>query len=316
MIFRRECCVAATILSAISGSIVADDAVTFQYKAAKGDRSVYRAVAELKQKVEFQNVRLESSKTQDEVVTQAVESVGDEGKLNLTTKNERLKVTAAYGPNEKYEFDSKETAHDKGSVIGGALTPVNERLAGSQFSFTVGPRGSIVEVKGFKEIVAEAMKDNSLAVQFSVASTDEETRFNLQDRFVVFQDKGVKPGEKWDVPYDLEIPNYGKATGKVTYTYDGPDKVGDRKTVKFSVTSDISFDMKMDLSGIKITGTYSTRNSSGTIQFDPQAGKVVSVRREVTMGGQLSVNDDGMIIPVQNEETQTVKIDLLDKVPE
>lgn len=313
---RWLCWVSLAIIAGSANWTLGEEAILLRYKAAPGDSAICRQVTELKQKVEYQGIKLESSKTSDEVVTQTVDAVADDGKVSLTLKNERLKVAATYGPEEKYSFDSKSTTHDKGSIIGGALTPLNERVAGAQFQFSRSPRGTVVEVKGYKELIAESFKDNALALQLSMAATNEEVRLNLQDQFVVLAEQAVKPGDKWEVPYELEIPNYGKTSGKVTYTFEGPGKFENLPTAKFSIQSDVSLEMKMDFGGVKVTGGYSTRNSSGTIHFDPAKGRVVSAVRELTVGGQLSVDDDGMIFPVQLEQTQGVKFELLDKLPE
>ena len=132
---------------------------------------------------------------------------------------------------------------------------------------------------------------------------------------VASSDKPVKAGDKWEVPVDMELPKIGKLKGKTTFTCEGPDKVGDRKTVRLGVTTDHAFDLNAEQGGAKVTGTMTTTNSTGTVQFDPEAGRVVSIKRTFAMSGQLSVDVNGMAIPVDSQQEQTVALELLDKLP-
>jgi hypothetical protein len=269
----------------------------------------------LKQTQTIMDLKIENSMSTDDVSRHTVEEVGTDGKITLASKNERLKVSANFGAAGKFDFDSKSTERDTGSILGSGLTPLYERLSGAQLQLVVSALGEVAEVQGYKNLVADVIKDNPIAEQFG-AGSDEAAKIAYQELFVIFSDKPVKPGDKWEVPYNVDFPKLGKAKGKMLYTYEGPDKVGDRKTARFSVTNDLSFDLDLDMAGTKVTGTISTNNSSGTVQFDIEAGRVVSSKKEYTMSGQLSVNANGMIIPVQNQQTQTVTLELLDKLPE
>lgn len=301
--------------AAIPATARADDAVTLKYKLAKGDSAIYRSTTELKQTQMIMNLKIENTMKTDDVSRRTVDDVAADGKVQLTSKNERLKVAGNFGAAGKFEFDSKSAERDKGSLLGGALTPLYERLSGAQIQLVISPLGNVAEVKGYKELVADVIKDNPIAEQFG-AGSEEAAKIAFQEQFVVFSDKPVKPGDKWEVPYDLEFPKLGKAKGKVQYVYEGPDKVGERKTARIGVTNDLSFELNVDMAGTKVTGTISTSSSSGTIQFDLEAGRIVSAKKEYTMSGNLSVDAGGMIIPVQNEQTQTIGLELLEKLPE
>jgi hypothetical protein len=164
-------------------------------------------------------------------------------------------------------------------------------------------------------LVADLVKDNPLAAQFG-AGDNKTAAATEQDSFAIFSEKAVKPGDSWEVPFDLEMVKVGKMRGKTTYTYEAPDQVENRKTVRIGVTSEVSFELLIDNPDAKVTGTLSSNNYTATIQFDPTAGRVLSIKRSFTMSGQLTVEAGGMTIPVDNQQEHTATTELLDKLPE
>src|SRR5260221_320389 len=104
--------------------------------------------------------------------------------------------------------------------------------------------------------------------------------------------------------------------GKIAYTYEGDDQVGPRKTVRIGVKADLALDFELELSGVKITGTMKTTSSGGTIQFDPAAGRIVSIKDTASMSGPLTVDAGGMTFPIATSNDTTTTVQLLDKLPE
>ena len=301
-----------------SGSLspaLADEPVLLKYKLAKGDRLLYRNAQEMKQAQTVMGMNVDNSTKQETIVSQVVDAIDEQGNATFKTKAERrtLNIKSAAGD---YEFDSKSTERDNTSAVGGQVTPLLERLTGSEYEVKVSPRGDVVEVKGYAELIGDLAKDSPFS-QFAGAAGDNTTaRLSEQDAFVFLSDKPVKVGDTWERPIEMEIPKVGKIKGKTVYVYEADDKVGDRKTVRIGMTIEISMEMNLDAGGVKVTGTLSTTSSSGTAQFDPAAGRIVSIRREVSIAGQLSVEVGGMVLPVDTTQDQINTFTLLDKLPE
>jgi hypothetical protein len=114
----------------------------------------------------------------------------------------------------------------------------------------------------------------------------------------------------------MKLPKLGTAEGSQSYTFVGRDKVGDTETVKLSVSKEMTFDVNLDGGGAKVTGTLSISDSSGTVQFDPRAGRIVTMESEITMSGDLTVDANGTTQTVGSEMTQKTQVKLLDKLPE
>jgi hypothetical protein len=293
----------------------ADEAVLLKYKLARGDKLLYKTSDSMKQTQTVMGMKLENSAVQESIVSRVVDDVDAEGKVTLKVKAERRKMSAEFTGAGKFEFDSKSDDRDTGSLLGGTLTPILERLTGSEYQIIVNPRGQVTEVKGFAELIADLIKDNPTFAQLAGAGDNTAAKLTEQEWFPVLSEKPVKAGDKWEVPVEMELPKIGKLKGKTTYTCEGPDKVGDRKTMRIGATADHTFELSAEQGGAKVSGTLTTTNSTGTVQFDPEAGRVVSIKRTFAMSGQLSVDVNGMTIPVDSQQEQTVGLELLDKLP-
>jgi hypothetical protein len=297
----------------------ADEPVLLKYKVAKGETLHYKNTQTMKQAqsltVNGMTIKQDNDMKQEAILTRVADEVGSDGKVTFRLKAERRKMTAEFGALGKFEFDSKSTERDTGSQIGAALVPLLERLTGSEYQVIVNPQGKVAEVKGFAELIADIIKDNPLAGQFG-GRDNAAAVMNEQDAFVILSDKPVSAGDQWEVPVDMELAKLGKMKGKTTFTYEGPDTFGNRKTVRIAITSEMTLEFNLDQGGMKITGTLTSSNSSGTVQFDPAAGRVLSLKRSVSMGGMLSVDAGGMTIPVDNQQDQTNTFELLEKLPE
>src|SRR5262249_44713709 len=157
---------------------------------------------------------------------------------HFTEKAEWLKVKADFGPGGSYAFDSKSNERDKSSQIGAALTPVFERMSGAAIHVVMTPEGEVKEVKGFTDLFRDLVENNALAAQFVGGGTDAAAKQNIQEQVPQFSEKPLKPGDSWEVPAELDLPKIGKVKGKRTYRYIGPDKVGERATVKIEVSGE------------------------------------------------------------------------------
>jgi hypothetical protein len=294
----------------------ADDAATLKYKLAKGDRVIYRTKSMMKQNQTIAGMAFENEMDTETIHSYTVDSIDEKGNYVLSVKGERLKMKAKFGALGDYSFDSQSSERDKSSTLGAAITPLFERLSGSVYHVVLSPEGDVVDVRGYADLIRDIVEGNSLAAQFIGGGTDESVRDQLKEVFPKLSKNPVKPGDGWDVPYEVALAKLGKVKGKNSYRYAGADKVGDRNTAKIDVVAEASITLDLDMDGAKVTGTLSTTAASGTIQFDPVAGRVLSGQSDVTHGGTLNVAAGGMDIPVQNEQNMKTKVEYLEKLPD
>jgi hypothetical protein len=315
---RRKAGLIVVVLTVVSGwaaAARADEPVLLKYKLARGDTLYYRSTFEMKQTQTLMSMKLQNEVKQNVITSRVIDSIDANGIATIRIKAERRKLTSDNGPLGKYEFDSQSTERDTGSTLGTSLTPILERLTGSEFQLLVSPRGEVKEVKGYAELIADLIKDNPFAAQFGGGDNKAAVQTE-QESYVVLSEKPVSAGDKWEVPFETELPKIGKMKGKTVFTYEGPDKAGNLKTARIGLSTEVSFDLDIDQGGAKVTGSISTTNSSGTVQFDPAAGRVVSLKRATSMSGQLMVEAGGKMIPVDNEQDHSTTLELLEKLPE
>jgi hypothetical protein len=308
--------VAAAVLCS-SWQARADEPVRLRFKMEPNHSQIYQSTTEVNQTqnlagMEFKNV-VESS----DVTVYTLQEVSGDGNLHLQAENRQMKTRMDLGQVGEYIYDSKSSDRDRSSLMGAALTPIYDALNGAVIQVTVTPRGEVTEVKGLKELIGEdLLKDNPFAAQAATVATDEGAKISYSDRFIELPEEPVEPGDTWEQPYEIKMPGLGIAKGKTVYKFDGRDKVGDRETVRIVLRDEMSLNLDLDQMGAKVTGQLSVTSSSGTAQFDPAAGVLVSKTTTQTFSGNLNVAAGGQNIPVQQEQKHTTKIELLDKAPE
>lgn len=293
----------------------ADDSPTLKYKLAKGDRILYRTKSEMKQTQTIAGQVIESETNAEAINSYTVDAIDEKGNYQLTIRGERLKMKGKFGGTD-YAFDSQSSERDKSSVIGAEVTPLFERLSGSAYQATLGPDGDHLEVKGFGDLVRDLVQGHPIATQFASGGTDEAAREGLREYFPKLAKNALKPGDSWEVPVDLTIPNLGKTRGKSVYRYVGPDKVGERATAKIEVSTDATVELRIEMDGATVTGTINSTGASGTIQFDVAAGRVLTTQSAAPMTGSLNINANGMDIPLGLEQTIKSSTEYLEKLPE
>lgn len=291
----------------------AAEPVLLKYKLGKGDRLIYKTIQDSKQSQTVLNMKNETKSTQETIMLRTVADVDSQGTATLKTKADRRKVKVG----DDFQFDSKSSDRDTTSAIGAAVTPLLERLTGSEYEVLVSPRGNVVDVKGFVELVGDLAKDNPLAQQVLGGGGGKAgAQIAEQEAFVVLSEKPVSPGDQWEVPFEIDLAGVGKIKGKVVYVYEGDDKIGSRKTVRIGVTTDVSIELKVEAGGAKVSGTLTASSATGTVQFDAAAGRVLSSKRSVSMSGQLMVEAGGMTFPVDSQTDETNTLELLEKLPD
>lgn len=308
--------VAVALSLAAAGATQADEPVLLRYRMSKDDKLLYRTTTELKQTQTINGNDMVTEMTNKNITQHVLEKVDEKGNFVVKTENKRLYAKFANDQAGDYVYDSTNDERDTSSAIGGSLTPLYDRLNGAMLSFTHSPRGKVLAVKGYKELLADLLKENPLAAQFAGGGSDEAAKVQQSDALIALPEKPVKPGDKWEQPFEYNLEKLGKFVGKKTYSYEGPGKVGDRETIKIAVTTELTAEIDLDSGGAKVTGTISISQSSGTAHFDPQKGQLVSLKVAVTMSGTLNVAAGGNNFTIPMEQKQTTLLELLDKLPE
>jgi hypothetical protein len=307
--------VIVVLLGLVASSARSDDGVVLKYKMAKGDKLIFRAKSDMKQNQTILGMQHENEMQSETIQSFTVEGIDDKGNYLISIKGERIKAKAKFAQLGEFSFDSQSSERDKSSTLGASLTPLFERLSGSTYQAVVTPDGEVIEVKGYADLIRDLVEDNPLTAQFSGGGTDDAAKDNLRGVFPKLPKSAAKVGDTWEASHQVAMGKVGVTNGKSVFRYVGPDKVADKTTAKLDVTDEAAFTLDIDMDGVKVTGTLNTTNANGTIQFNPEAGRVQSSQSTVTISGMLNVNANGMDIPVQSEHTVSNSLEYLEKIP-
>lgn len=311
-----------TSLSALFVSLVAaigraDEPQQFRYQFKKGQELVFQQETETKQSQSLGGMDFSTTIKNSQIEAGKLQSVDDKGNFKFQTEIKRLNVEMNVARVGKYKFNSTDAEHEKGSVLGQALTPMYESLSGASITTVISPRGKIVGVEGLAELLQQSVKDNPLAAQFAGGGvTNDGAKVVRSEYYVEFPDKRLAVGDKWEIPMELELPKVGKVMGKSTYTFVGMEKLGNRVVAKITSTSDLSIDLNIEMDGAKVTGQLSSGANSGTAYFDPTLGQLVSRVGSIELSGSLKIEVGGNTIDLEQSQTVKTSTKLLDKLPQ
>ena len=307
---------ACLLLLAASGAS-AQDAKTFRYKMDPSDQLIYRLTTETKVAQSIAGMSFDSEVKNVDVSVRTLQKVDDDGNLVIQSENKILKASLKSAAVGEYKYDSQSPTNEKGSALGAAMTPLYDTLKGAYVTLTVSPRGEVVKLDGLSDLLSGVLKENPLTQQFGgMMGTDEAGAMTYGDSFVQFPEHAIKPGDTWEVPFELTVPKMGTFKGKTTCKYEGPDKVGDRATIRFTEKTEMTFDLNIESDAAGVTGTISSTEGSATAQFDPELGQVVSKISTMKLGGSLMVKAGGQELMLQQDQDVSTTFELLDKLPE
>ena len=293
---------------AVLGSGLTANAQTYdlKYKFSPDQELQYQSQTEVAQEQNVAGMAIETKIKTSETTARRFIEVTDDGLIQFEIENKKVSVEMSIAQLGEYKFSSDSNSNDTGSALGGALTPVYETMSGAILKLKMSPRGKIDSVDGLEELLKPVLKDNPLGQQFTAGASKAGAKMTYSEFFVEFPDKPLAAGDTWEVPYDIALPKLGEAKGKRKYTLVGPAEVDGRKALKIQVENELSIDINLDTNGITVSGTLAADDSTGEIHFDPALGQIVSLKNEVKISGNLTLNANGMEIPLTQSQTQTV----------
>lgn len=291
-------------------------AVLLRYKFSSRDRLLYRDTTTVKQRQTVANKTFENSIETTEITESRLSRLDKARNFILEREYKKLQVHIQIAQLGEYKFDSTSEENERGSVLGTELTPLYESLKGAVLKVTMTPQGQVIGVRGYRELLGPVLRDKQLAGQFVNGGSNESQQLALSSKFPVFSKKKVQPGDGWEVPFELVLPQFGTVQGKRVYRWDGMETVKGRKLVRITFSTDMTFKLNLVMGGTKVSGTVTLSDSAGTALFDPVRGRLISQTEKYTATGDLTVAANGMNVEIKTSSVQTSRIELLDKLPQ
>lgn len=301
------------LVVSVAASALAQDAptsVTLKYQMTTDAPLTYKTASKIKHEKTVNGQKLESEMNVNETAVRTLLATEDNGALRFSNVIKRLTVRADTGPAGKYSFDSDAPNREQSSTLAKSLTPVFAAMASTEFTYTITPQGKVQAVTGHKELLKQIAKSDKAAAGLQ---NDDQTALHGAAEFLVpFADRAVGPGSKWEVPFELELPNIGKIQGKRIFLLESMTKYGERDAAKILETYEMSLDTGVTSGRAEVSGTLTADGSQGTILFDPAAGVLLSNEREIVISGRLTRKIGDQTINVDLKQTQTVSTKLVE----
>ena len=119
-----------------------------------------------------------------------------------------------------------------------------------------------------------------------------------------------------EVEIKLTASEKAPLDGDIKMTVIGESEVNGRKTAKLTESGDVSIDLETTSGGAKVTGSLSSTDSIGTIHVDPQKGWIISKTGKVAFSGNLTVEAGDQTINIEQSQTHSYTVKLLEKLPD
>ncbi|MBI1313729.1 hypothetical protein GC176_20750 [bacterium] len=291
----------------------AQDSVTFRYRFEPGEKLTYDISNSVKQ---TQNVNGQAVKSEFAVHTRVereVSQIDGDGNIVLTSRNQKLTAMMQVGPLGKYEYSSEKTDNDESSTLGAAATPLYDAIRNAVVKVTLTPQGEVLAVSGLQEALADVLKSNALTAQLAGgANSKDGARASYGEHFLQFPEKAVEPGDTWELPLELTIPQVGKVTGTTKCRYEGTEVVDGRTLQRITSTSEVTVDVDIRQDGVTASGKIEMTKSAGVNRFDLATGRLISRENETTTSGDLIVIAGGQTLPIRQTQTQKHTIRLIE----
>ena len=245
--------IAIVVLSTIAAT--AQEAVTFRYRFEPGEKLTYDISTSVKQTQNLNGQALKSEFLVAQRVEREVAQIDADGRAVLNCRSQKFTVSMQIGPLGKYKFDAAKKDNDSSGRLGAAATPLYKAMSSADITLTLSPRGQVLAVKGLQEALADVLKNNPLTAQLAGgSSSNESAKASYAEHFLQFPEEARSPGDTWEFPLQLTIPDVGTVSGKTTCRYEGPQDVKGRTLHRVTATSDVTVDVDIDRDGVTATG--------------------------------------------------------------
>ena len=246
---------------------------TLQFKFKEGDTLNYEIQQKAKQTTKVMDMDIESTMDQSMEMSWKILKVNEDGSARVQIKfgRARMSITA---PMVKIDVDSKDE-NEPDDPAGKVMSQVIRALAAIEMTFTMQPNGEMQDVKIPDAVKARLKKLPNPEGMGDLLSEDGLKKM-VQGGMIL--PKGpVTKGKTWEQKVDMKMP-FGKMSGAVQFTYEGPETKGGVTLEKIALKPNV----KIEADG-KNKMQIKEQDGKGYAYFDAAAGRIVAVDQNNTM---------------------------------
>ena len=285
---RQRCVVVLVVLAGAAASVRGQARPEWKFK--KGDSFTVETRQSQKQNVEIMGAPVAMDV---ETTTKATFKV-----LDLTKD----------GPLLEQRIDSV-VVDSKGGFGGGGMDKMAEQLKGATFRFTLGPDGKVVKLDGYEEFIKKVGGGGDLTDKMVRATLTEDAVKQMAGEAFGFlpTEEEFKKG-KWQRKVTVPLGPLGSFAAEHNYTLGKTSK----DEVEIDVASTMTYSPPKEGAAaglLKITaGSLKAEGAKGKIRFDPNAGRLLGQKSELTMEGSLTIDVGGMGVNMKLKSEQKTEV--------
>jgi hypothetical protein len=305
-VLQRRWLVAVVLAASVSPAFgqEAEKPVELKWKF---DKPFYQTMTtETKQTMKVMGMDISQNQEQTFIFSWTPKEVDANKNQVLIQKIEGVKMKIEIGGNT-INYDSTP---GKDVAAGNPLAEFFRALVGSEFKLTVSPDMKILKIEGREEFVKKLINANPQMDALLKQILSEEALKEMADpAFAAVPNKPVKKGESWAKNSKLNMGPIGSYDTEYKYTYEGKDG----KLDKIKVETNLKYiPPSAQAAGVLpfqiVAADIKSKNSSGTILFNSEAGRLESTDMNLQLEGKLTIAIGGSNTEVDLQQTQKTTV--------
>jgi hypothetical protein len=305
-VLHRRWFVALVVLAGSVVPAVAQDTVDLKWKFEK-DKTFYQTMTtETKQSMKVMGMDISQTSRQTFYFSWTPKEPDANKNTVLEQKIEGVNMDIEIGGN-RIAFDSTKDA-----ATGNPLAEFFKALVGSTFKLTLSPDMKVLKIEGREEFVKKLINANQQMEPLLKQILSEDALKEMADpAFAAVPNKPVKKGESWTKDSKLNMGPIGSYDIQYKYTYEGKDSGG--KLDKIKVESNLKYQPPTAAAaGVLpfqiVSADLKSKESSGTILFNNEAGRLESSEMNLKLEGKLTIAISGSNTDVDLSQTQKTTV--------
>jgi hypothetical protein len=177
------------------------------------------------------------------------------------------------------------------------------RFKGATFTLTLGRDGKVRQLDGYAEWLKQLEQQRPGDAQaISQQVPEADLKAAAEEGFALFPDRPLRVGQKWERPFTVSVTPFGTISTRLVYTLQSWQ--GNRARIAFKHQGS-------EFKSAEGRGAnFQLEERSGTIVFDADVGRLVSMEIKLRFHGRLpaAVMTPAGLVPVDFFQNQTVRI--------
>lgn len=270
------------------------DAVPLRWQFKQGDVFQQETISKINQVVKANQQEFKQDLVHTTLVKYTINAVGPDG-ITLEQQIESMKATTP-----------------DGSPSPGNNAVLNQ-LQGTILKAKLSPELQVKEIEGYDDLLKRLAGDDPSIRRVAQALLSEEQLKNAVQHSLGFVPQNTAaPGATWKREMSISLGPLGSVRISQSFKFEGMEKIDGVSLAKISFQPTVNYTPPKPEAAnpeLSITqGTIQLKQGSGTVYFDPAAGRLHHSTLKLELTGEMTARLNGKDVPLRFEQTQSVEV--------